>query len=240
MDNALYYLAVNRQMGLSAEMDLVANNIANLDTSGFRREGVAFTEFVLSAEGGERVSMADLAARYASELPGGLAMTGGIFDVAIEGDGYFLIDTGETLLLTRSGAFQVSQNGVLTTPSGDEVLDVGQAPIPIPPDASDVVIGKDGTLSINGEPVAQLAVVNAPRELISRFGDTAFEVQDDAFEQVVNPRIQQGALELSNVNAVTELARMIEVTRAYETAQSLVQDEDDRIRNAIQTLGQTS
>lgn len=238
MDNSLYYLAVNRQLGLATEMDMVANNLANLNTTGFRREGLAFTEFVISAQVGESVSMADLGARYVSELPGAVAATGGRLDVAIEGEGYFAIQTEDGIRLTRAGAFQTSPEGFLVTPSGDEVLDAGQAPIPIPVEAKNVLIGADGTLSTNGEPIAQVGVFNAPRELISRFGDTAFIVEDDAFEPIADPRVRQGALEQSNVDAIMEIARMIEVTRAYETAQSLIEDEDRRIQEAISTLGQ--
>ena len=240
MDNALYYLAVNRQVGLSAELDMIANNIANLDTSGFRREGLAFTEFVVAAETGESVSMADLGARFASEKPGVLTMTGGRFDLAIEGEGYFVLDTPDGRVLTRAGAFMVSPEGFLVTPNGDQVLDAGEAQITIPPDATDVVIGPDGTVSANGNPIAQIGVMNAPRELISRFGDTAFRVQDDAYEPVVFAKVRQGALEQSNVDAVLEIARMIEVTRAYESAQSVIEDEDERINSAIQTLGQNA
>jgi flagellar basal-body rod protein FlgF len=240
MDNSLYYLAVNRQVGLSAELDMIANNIANLDTTGFRREGVAFTEFVLAPETGESVSMADLGARYASDLPGVVTTTGGRLDIAIEGEGYFVVQSPEGPVLTRAGAFMTSPEGFLVTPNGDQVLDAGQAPIVIPVEAKDVVVGQDGTISSNGEPIGQIGVVTAPRELISRFGDTAFTVEDDAFEAVEIPKVRQGALEQSNVDAVVEIARMIEVTRAYETAQSLIEDEDSRIREAIQTLGRTT
>ena len=238
MDNALYYLAVNRQVGLSAELDMIANNIANLDTTGFRREGLAFTEFVVAAETGESVSMADLGARYASEMPGVLTVTGGRFDIAIEGEGYFLLDSPDGRILTRAGAFMISPEGFLVTPVGDQVLDVGETPIVIPPDASEIQIGKDGTISANGDPIAQVAVMNAPREIISRFGDTAFRVEDDAYEAVTFPKVRQGALEQSNVDPILEVARMIEVTRAYETAQSLIEDEDERISSAIRSLGQ--
>ncbi|MFK7945378.1 MAG: flagellar hook-basal body complex protein [Paracoccaceae bacterium] len=240
MDNSLYYLAVNRQLGLSAELDMIANNLANMDTTGFRREGLAFTEFVVSAQVGESVSMADLGARFVSEIAGAFSMTGGRLDMAIEGEGYFAIDTADGIRLTRAGAFQTSPEGFLVTPSGDEVLDIGQAPIPIPVEAKDVLVASDGTVSSNGDLIAQIGVFDAPRELISRFGDTAFIVEDDAFEAVVDAQVRQGALEQSNVDAVTEIARMIEVTRAYETAQSLIADEDERIREAIQKLGQVA
>ena len=94
MDNALYYLAINRQVGLRSEMQSIANNIANMATNGYRREGMAFTEHVVAIRNGESVSMADLGARYSSDLPGQVSITGGQFDVAIEGDGFFLLQSG--------------------------------------------------------------------------------------------------------------------------------------------------
>lgn len=240
MDNALYYLALNRQVGLSQEMDLVANNIANLNTVGFRREGVAFTEFVVAGEFGESVSMGDLGARFASDRPGGLKLTGGSMDLALQGPGYFAIEVADGPILTRAGAFQTSEEGFLVTPSGDPVLNVGQGPIAIPPGTNDLVIGTDGTISADGNPIDQVGVFTAPEELLSRFGDTGFTVQDDGFVALENPRVLQGALEESNVDPVNEIARMIEVTRAYEMAQSLIEDEDNRVREAIDSLGASS
>ncbi len=238
MDNALYYLAVNRQGGLPAEMDIVANNIANLNTTAFRREGLAFSEFVVASRTGESLSMADPGARFASALPGTVTTTGGRFDLAIEGDGYFLVGTAEGTLLTRAGAFQLSPDGFVVTPSGGRVLDIGAAPIAVPPGAASILVAADGTVSADGEPVAQIAVVDAPPDAMRRHGDTAFTVTGNVWDAVAAPKVRQGALEHSNVNAVTEIARMIEVTRAYEMAQSLITDEDDRIRQAVRTLGE--
>lgn len=238
MDNSLHYLALNRQIGLKLEMDIIANNIANINTTGFRKEGISFTEFVLSAANEDSVSMADPGARYALDRPGGVTQTGGTFDVAIEGDGFFVIDGADGPVLTRAGIFQISETGVLSTPTGNAVLDNGGAQIPIGIDAKEVKISTDGTISSNGNVIAQLGVVSADPVQMERFGDTAFLVADDAFEAVVNPKVRQGALESSNVNPVHEIARMIEVTRAYEMAQSVVQDEDERVREAIQTLSE--
>jgi len=238
MDNSLYYLTLNRQIGLSSELDLIANNIANLDTTGFRREGLTFTEFVVSREGGESVSMADLGARFASELPGAQTVTGGRFDLAIQGDGYFLLQSDEGPILTRAGSFQLSETGTLVTPNGDPVLDIGEAPIVVPIEAKEILVAQDGTISVEGDPIAQIALVTAPRERLTRFGDTAFRAIDDAYEPVVQPKLRQGALEQSNVEPVVEIARMIEVTRAYEMAQTLIDDENERIRDAVRTLGQ--
>ncbi len=238
MDNSLHYLALNRQVGLKLEMDVIANNIANINTTGFRREGVSFTEFVLSAANENSVSMADPGARHILDRPGGTTETGGAFDVAITGDGFFLLQGADEQILTRAGAFQISEDGVLSSPDGTPVLDVGGAQIPINIGAKDVKISSDGTVSAEGNVIAQLAIVNADRAAMKRLGETAFSVEDGAFEALENPRVRQGALENSNVNPIHEIARMIEVTRAYEMAQSVIQDEDERVREAIQTLSE--
>lgn len=240
MDNALYYLALNRQIGLSSELDVIANNVANLGTAGFQREGLAFSEFVIAAEAGDSTSMADLHARFASRAQGVLSVTNGELDVAIDGAGYFLVESGAGPILTRAGAFMLSPEGFLVTPEGGLVLDAALAPIAVPPSAGPVSVASDGTLSAAGLPIAQLAVVDAPPEIMRRERGTAFRVDDDAFEAVATPRVVQGALEGSNVNPVNEISRMIEVTRAYESAQSIIEDEDERITRTIRTLGQSS
>ena len=237
MDNALYYLAVNRQIGLRAEMQTVANNIANLGTTGYRREGMAFTEHVVAVAGGESVSMADLGARFASDLAGEVTITGGRLDLAIEGDGYFLLQAGDENVLSRAGAFQLAGDGFVTTPSGDRLLDAGGAPIAIPPGTTEIQVGADGTISADGQPVGQVALVDAPPERMARHGNTAFRVEGDAYEAVAAVKIRQGALERSNVDPIGEIARMIEVSRAYEMAQSVIADEDERVREAIRKLG---
>jgi flagellar basal-body rod protein FlgF len=237
MDNALYYLAVNRQIGLRAEMQTVANNIANLATTGYRREGLAFTEHVVAVAGGESVSMADLGARFTSGLAGEVTITGGRLDLAIEGAGYFLLQAGDETVLSRAGAFQLAGDGFVTTPSGDRLLDAGGAPIAIPPGTTEILVGADGTVSADGDPVGQIAVADAPPERMVRHGNTAFRVEGAAYEIVEAARIRQGALERSNVDAIGEVARMIEVSRAYEMAQSVIADEDERVRDAIRKLG---
>ena len=238
MDNSISYLSLNRQIGLSIELDVLSNNISNINTSGFRREGVNFTEFVLSAENENSISMADIGARHTLDLPGAVVESGGALDVAIEGEGFFLIDGVGERLLTRAGAFQVSDTGVLSTPGGAPVLDVGGGQIPIGIDTKEIQIAEDGTVSANGIAISQIAIVTAPPTAMTRVGDTSFSVIDGAFEALENPRVRQGALEKSNVNPVHEIARMIEITRAYEMAQSVIQDEDERIRDVIQTLSE--
>jgi flagellar basal-body rod protein FlgF len=218
-------------------MTAIANNVANLATTGFRREGVVFAEFIRSAAPGASVSMAHLRGRFSSDLPGEVTITGGQLDLAIQGEGFFTIDAGGETLLTRAGAFQRSADGMLVTPDGAFVLDDGGAQIFLPPDANRFGVASDGTVSAGGAPLARLGVVTAPPETLSRAGFTAFRPAAGV-TQLAAPRILQGALEGSNVNPVAEIARMIEVNRAYESAQGLGDDADQRVRDTLTRLGQ--
>lgn len=237
MDDTLSYLTLNRQVGLARELTSIANNVANLATTGYRREGVVFAEFIRTAAPGASISMADLQGRFSSELPGEVTVTGGELDIAIQGEGFFTIDAGGEILLTRAGAFQRSAEGLLVTPDGAFVLDDGGAPIFLPPDAPRISVAGDGSVSAGGAPLAQLAVVTAPPETLTRVGFTGFRATAEV-APVAAPRLLQGALEGSNVNPVAEIARMIEVSRAYESAQGLSEDADQRIRDTLTRLGQ--
>lgn len=237
MDSTLPYLALNRQIGLAREMDTIANNVANLATTGFRREGLVFAEFVRAAAPGDSVSMADLRGRFASERPGELALTGGRLDIAIRGEGFFAVQSGDETLLTRAGAFQRSAEGLLVTPAGQPVLDDGGAPIFVPPEGASLEVAGDGTISVDGAPVGRIGVVMAPPEALTRVGGTAFRAEG-AVLPVEAPALRQGALEGSNVDAVGEIARMIAVNRAYERVQGMMEDADERARETLRRLGQ--
>lgn len=237
MDNS-GYVALNRQSGLLAQMQVVANNIANQSTTGFRREGVVFSEFVkATGPGEESISMAAARAHHADKTQGPLVQTGGTFDFAIEGDGYFLIETPEGQQLTRAGVFTPSAEGELVTMEGHRLLDGGGAPVFVPPDARVVSLGSDGTLSADGRPLGQLGLwaPENPNDLIHQKG-TRFAVEGDLVP-VEGANLLQGFTEGSNVNAIAEITRMVEASRAYEMGQSFLEKEDERIRNVLRVLG---
>ncbi|MDA9207965.1 flagellar hook-basal body complex protein [Octadecabacter sp.] len=238
MENATY-TALTRQSGLMNQMRVVANNIANLSTTGYRSEGVIFSEHVSAlGRNDESLSMATAAGRNTLVSQGALAQTGGSFDLAIEGDGYFLIETPEGERLTRAGAFTPNENGDLVTPEGYRVLDAGGAPVFIPTGAGPVGIAPDGTVSAGGQPVGQVGLVvpSDPLEMV-REGGVRFRA-DSGVEPALEGRMLQGFLEESNVDPILEITRMIEVQRAYELGQSFMDKEDERIRGAIRALGQ--
>lgn len=230
------YTTLTRQTGLMREMQVIANNIANSATTGFRQEGIIFSEFVQRTDSGDSISMAAARIAETSMLQGTLTQTRGTFDVGIEGDGFFLIQTPQGERLTRAGSFSPSANGDLVTPDGYPVLDAGGAPLFIPPDAGDLAIAEDGTISTNGRPVGQLGVV-MPLDIqeMERQGGVMF-LAEAGFEPVEQPSVKQGFVESSNVDPVGQIARMIEVQRAYEMGQSLLDSENDRVRDALKAF----
>lgn len=237
MDNAVY-TALTRQSGLMREMQVVAHNIANLSTTGFRREGVVFAEHVHRLDGAPSLSMAHASARHIDLSQGDMQATGNPFDLAILGEGFFLVETPQGERLTRAGHFTPNEAGELMSPAGHRLLDAGGAPVQMPPDARDIAVAADGTLSADGGPVARIGLWH-PADPLSLRREAGALFAADAMEPAGEDAgtILQGRLEAANVAPMAEIARMIEVQRAYEAGQALLDREDERIRNVIQTLG---
>lgn len=238
MDNA-GYVSLTRQSGLLKEMQTVANNIANLSTTGYRREGVVFSEFVKATEPGlPSISFADAHGRMTDMTQGNTAQTGGTFDFAIEGPGFFLVATPNGQRLTRAGSFTPDLQGELVTNDGYQVLDIGGAPIFIPPFAKSINLSPDGTLSADGVPLTQIGLV-LPEDSngLTRESGVMFRA-DGGVVPVESGILMQGFVEQSNVNPVAEMARLIDVQRSYELSQKFLEREDDRIRSVIRVLGQ--
>ena len=235
MDNAIY-ATLTRQSGLMRELRSVANNIANADTSGFRREGVVFSAHMTALDQrGGTLSMANAHGREIDLRPAALTQTGGTWDLGLEGDGFFMVATPQGNRLTRAGAFMPDAEGQIMTPDGHPLLDDGQAPIMVPPGTNSVGVGPDGTVSADGQPIARVGTF-APgqAEMLRHDGGTLFSA--DGATPIEGATIRQGFQENSNVDPVLEIARMVEVQRAYELGQSFLQSEDQRIRDAITAL----
>ena len=235
MDNPAY-LTLSRQSGLLKEMQVVANNIANLSTTGYRREGVVFAEMIEPLPGeAESISMTEARVRRTDFSQGAMTRTGGALDVAIEGEGFFMVQTQQGPTLTRNGAFVRDAAGALVTSDGYPVLDEGGAALFVPPGGS-VVISTDGTVSVDGEAQGRLAIVTVPEPgRLIREGGVMFRA-DQPLEPA-DGAVFQGFVEGGNVQPVVELARMIEVQRAYELGQKMLEREDERIRAAVRQLG---
>lgn len=230
------YVTLTRLSGLRREMDLVANNIANSGTLGFKSQGAVFSEFIADLDGGSSLSMARASAWAMNLDDGVLSQTGGTFDLAILGHGFFQIESPDGPRLTRAGNFTPSPGGELVTPDGQRLLDAGGAPVFVPPGARAIAIAQDGTLSADGVPVGQIGLWQPVDPLSLRYAGGNL-MSTPEVEPAIGGTIHQGFVEESNVQPVTEIARMIEVQRAYEMGQSFLDAEDERMKNLIQVMG---
>ena len=230
------YVTLSRQSGLLHQMEVIANNIANSSTAGFRREGMIFSEYITAAGEAPSLSMGHGNTRVVDLQQAGLTQTGGTFDLAIEGNGFFLIATPDGQQLTRAGAFTPGPDGTLLTEDGYQVLDGGGTAIFVPPDAKSVAVARDGTLSADGKPLARIGLWQ-PVDPLSLTHSAGTRFSADEVEPAGEATILQGFLEDSNVDPMKEIASMIAVQRAYQLGQSFMDREDERTRNVIQTLG---
>ena len=138
--------------------------------------------------------------------------------------------------LTRSGTFATNAAGDLVTMDGYPVLDAGGAPVFVPPDAKGVEVASDGTISVDGQPLGQIGLYQANNPLDLRRESGVLFDAPDGFEPVEEGRMLQGFLESSNVNPINQISRMIEVQRAYEMGQTFLDNEHNRIRDAVKNL----
>ena len=243
MENSVY-IGLSRQMALQEQMDTISNNIANISTPGYRGNNMIFLEYMSrqrNAEkaGNDSISLVHDYGQYMNTENGPLRSTGNPLDVAVQGPGFFGVQTPEGVQFSRAGNFQRYGAGELVTGSGQLVADEGGGTIVIPDDAIDVQIARDGTVSTDQGEIARLMVVEfGDLQKLEAQGNGLYKATDpaDQGDAAENTQVMQGMLEGSNVNAVLEMTRMIDVSRAYQATQRMLQGEHDRQRGMIQTL----
>jgi len=241
MDNAMY-VGLSRQMVLRRELNIAANNIANVDTAGFKLESLMNRAEPQArarnrgVDGPTVFVMGDAVARDFKQ--GGLRQTGGTFDLAIDGQGFFkvLSDAGERY--TRDGRFKLDPLGKLVTQDGAAVQGDGGDVI-IDPAKGPVAIAENGVVSQDGQRVAQISVYRFDSlAALEKDGDNLFRnVTNLTPQTATDAKLRQGVLEGSNVEPVVQITRLIELTRAYETISQLMNQTADLSRRSIQRLG---
>jgi flagellar basal-body rod protein FlgF len=253
MEN-LALIGLSRQIALSRELEVVANNIANLDTTGFKSDGSVFHEFLMptARHGGfqgndQRLSYVHDRATWHNFSSGPIRQTGNPLDVSIDGDAFFVVQTPRGERYTRNGSFQVNATGELVTSTGDRVLSDG-GPIQFQPTDSNISINPDGTITVREAGNAASDSARGRLRLV-RFdavatllkdGGASFRAPDGTAPQPADAstRIIQGTIEQSNVRPVIEMSRMIELTRTYTQIANLLQQASDHRRGAIEKLAE--
>ncbi|WP_374575754.1 flagellar basal-body rod protein FlgF [Phenylobacterium sp.] len=245
MDNALF-VSLSRQMVLKREMDIVANNIANADTTGFKVETLMTrTEPknpANTAPGPRPVKFVLDDGVVRNFTQGTLRSTGGTFDVGVEGDGFFTISTAQGDRYTRDGRFHMDTTGRLVTEAGDPVQGEGGGDIVVDPQKGPVSIAKDGTVSQERETLGKIGLVKFTElSALRKTGDNLYSNSSNIQPQPATDSVMhQGMLESSNVNPIVQVTRMIEVSRAYERVTSMMDTTAELSRRSIERLGQVN
>ncbi len=253
MENALL-VGLSRQMSLGDQLDNIANNIANIDTTGFKADNTVFSEFLMPRASDQnfngrdrRVSFVQDRTTYINMAPGALERTGNPLDVAVDGNAYFVVQTARGQRYTRNGAFQVNGAGQLVTSNGDQVLG-SSGPITFQSTDHDIVISSSGIITVREGNATidsqrgnlQLASFANPQAL-QKDGASTFKAPPGVASTPASAdtRVVEGMIEKSNVNGVVEMARMIQITRSYTDVANLLSQEGDLRKNALQQLAQT-
>jgi len=228
-------------MALSRNMDIIANNLANSSTAGFKREAPLFEELLVpvdsttSGGGPSEISFVRDWGVVRDMTSGSLEQTGGALDVAVSGDGMLVVQTAAGERYTRDGHLKLDSQGKLVTADGDAVLSDG-GEIVIPQGESEIKIATDGTVSTRQGAAGKLRLVSFAPSALSKEGKNLYSASVPA-SPAPKARIMQGMIEHSNVEPVVEMTKMIEVERAYQHSTETLTATDDIIRKAVQRLG---
>jgi flagellar basal-body rod protein FlgF len=236
MENSIP-LGLGRQMVLRRELEIVANNIANSETTAFKREMPVFKEYLSKPQANESVAYVYDYGKTRNMAEGRIKPTGNDFDLAIQGPGYFAVQTAAGERYTRNGVFSLDATGRLVNANGQAVLDSTSRPIQVPPGTTKLDIASDGTVNAGTQVLGQLKLVGFTNEQALKPGANSMYVANEAAGPAPNAKVIQGAIEESNVTPITEMSRMIEITRGYEQTQNMMDNEHNRIRDVIRRLG---
>jgi flagellar basal-body rod protein FlgF len=242
MDNALY-VGLSRQMTLRRELDIVANNIANADTTGFKVESLLVkTEPkapAVTLDGPKPVKFVVDVGVARDFGQGSLRTTGSPLDLAIEGQAFFKINTPDGERYTRDGHFRLDDSGKVTTQNGQPVADAGGGELLIDPQKGPIAIAADGTVSQGIEQVGKIGVVRFDSlSVLEKTGDNLYRNTSNQQAQAApDARLHQGMLEGSNVNTITQITKMLEVTRAYESMAKMMDSNASLSRDSVSRLG---
>ncbi len=231
-------IAASAQVAIDRRMEAIANNIANVNTAGYRAAGVKF-ETTMAKVGEDQVAYASPGTAYVLRESGPVSYTGNSLDVAVDGDGWLAMQTPSGTAYTRDGRLHLTADGQLMSVANYPVLDIGGGPITLDPSAGPVTIGENGTISQAGKPVGSIGLfLIAPDAKLTRT-DNSGVIPDkpaEAVEDFTTNSVRQGYIEGSNVNPIIEMTKLIAVSRAFDEAATAIDQSDNLSQEAIRTL----
>ncbi len=246
MDNT-NYIALSRQMALWKQMDIVSNNMANMNTSGYKQDDAVFTSYLAKTENagkgivGNPLYFTEDFGSYQNFKEGVIAHTGNTFDVAIKGDAFFAVETPDGERYTRKGQFSLNPDGMVTTMDGYPLLSENGEPFFIAPGEQEVTITESGEVLTENGTLGRIRLASfADNQKLLKTADTMFENTDgNAMEyNGGNYIVVQRSVEKSNVDPISEMTKLIKLQRSYEYVQQMIDQEHERLSNTINVYSQ--
>jgi len=239
MEN-ISYVGLSHQTAIKKQLTVTANNIANMTTTGYKAQELIFLEHVMAARGGdknEEISMVIDNSTYRRVEQGALSQTHNPLDMAINGSGYFVVNTDEGARYTRAGDFSLNEIGEIVTKEGYPVVNAAGTPIVVPPGESQITVSGSGTISTENGEIGQLNLVEFDNEQdLIELGGNLYNALDQQALPAKNTKVVQGMLETSNVQPIIEMNKMIEALRSYQSIQKILQTDHERQRGMIAKL----
>ncbi len=221
MDNSIY-ITLSKQMGMMRDMDVTATNIANVNTAGYNAEKLMFSDHLVKDSKGQDAYANDPLS-WRDTAQGSLRTTNNTFDLAISGNGYFQVQTPLGTRYTRAGNFQINGEGTLVTVDGNAVLGADGGEIAIPDNAKSIIINGSGQVSVDGEDVGQVGVMEFNDEqAMTRLGNSLYSSTATPVPSET-ARLVQGAIETSNVSAVSEMVRVMQLSRSTTSTAKFIE-----------------
>lgn len=237
MDNPTY-ITLSRLVAQQRSIDVTANNIANANTAGFKSERMLFSDWISRQDhGAAPIQFVQDRATYRQQQEGALTQTGNPLDFAVQGSGYFTVQTDAGLRLTRAGQFTLRSDGTITDATGNALLDDARRPISIAAGDTRLSMSADGVLSSENGRIARIGIVSvADPAQIKGEGGGLLNPGNATLDTIAAPKVVQGAIESSNVQPVLEMTRMMREQREFEFTTQFVQSEATREQSAIDAL----
>jgi flagellar basal-body rod protein FlgF len=239
MENSTY-IALSGENARQQQMDVLANNVANLSTPGFKAERTMFQEYMAKTKGGQdQSSFVQIIGNARDMSQGPVSQTGNPLDVALNGPGFLPVTTPNGTEYTRDGHLSMDAQGELTTSTGLVLQGDGGAPIVIPSGSGQITIARDGTVSSQQGTIGKVSVVNFDNPQTMNELQGGLYTTDQTATAATGTTVEQGAIEGSNVQAILEMTKLMDASRQVTNSKNFTDGEHNRLKNAIDRLGKT-
>ena len=233
-------VALSAQLAVLHETDIIANNLANMSTTGYKGQHMAFAQFLSQTSDGTPIAYVQEQGVARDPSQGSLNTTGNRLDVAIRGEGYFTVQTPLGDRYTRNGHFQLDTSGQIVTSQGYPVLSEGGSPLIVPQGSGEITIGGDGSVSTLQGQVGKLGLVTfTDQQTLTETAGGYFTTSQSTQPAPEGTRVTQGSLEGSNIEPIIEITRLLSAQRNVDYTKTFVSTLATQTSTAIDHLGKT-